>query len=161
MTDELDDLKAAFDAATPTPDPARKRENIAQAEKKFALRQGSAAEARQTIQKGPLGAALNGVTAMFTTLTSRAGLTATTALVAVGLLVVLPNVGDMQLPKTGFENLGQTGAGHVQGPALIGAVGAQACGVQVAMNRGPRQELDIAVGINLQVTKRRIGHVEK
>lgn len=110
MTDELDDLKRAFDAATPAPDPARKRDNIAQAEKNFALRQGSRDAARQTIQKGPLGAILNGVSAMFTTLTSRAGLTATTALVAVGLLVVLPNVGDMQLPKTGFENLGQTGA---------------------------------------------------
>ena len=32
MTDELDELKAAFDATTPAPDAARKRENIALAE---------------------------------------------------------------------------------------------------------------------------------
>lgn len=109
MTDELDDLKRAFDAATPAPDEARKRDNIALAEKNFARAQGSQGEARQTIQTGPMGRFMNGAKTMLTTLTSRAGLTATTALVAVGLLAVLPNVGDMQLPDGGFEPLENRG----------------------------------------------------
>ena len=107
MTDELDDLKAAMDAAMPEPDAARKRETLAQAQKNFARRQGSQIPARQTIQTGPIGRILNGAKTMLTTLTSRAGLTTTTALVAVGLFVVLPNVGDMRLPDGGFERTTQ------------------------------------------------------
>ncbi len=93
MTDELDDLKAAFDAATPAPDPLKKRKNIARAEEIFARTQGLASEPRQTVQKGRMSRLLDGVTAMLTTLTSRAGLTATTAIVAVGFgLVFYPSL---------------------------------------------------------------------
>ena len=99
MTDELDDLKAAFDAATPEPDAVRKRENIAAAEKTFADLQGSADAARPTVQNGPLGRLLNGVGTMIDALTTRAGLTATTAIVAVGLLAVLPETRELLSPK--------------------------------------------------------------
>ncbi|MEM7752359.1 MAG: von Willebrand factor type A domain-containing protein, partial [Pseudomonadota bacterium] len=92
MSDELDDLKRAFDAATPEADTARKRENIALAEKNFAALQGSREAARQTVQKGRMPRLLNGVKTMTTFLTSRAGLTASTALVAVGLVAILPNM---------------------------------------------------------------------
>ena len=108
MTDELDDLKAAMDVATPEPDAARKRETLAQAQINFARRQGSQLTARQTIQTGPIGHILNGAKTMLTTLTSRAGLTTTTALVAVGLFVVLPNIGDMRLPDGGFAQAPET-----------------------------------------------------
>lgn len=103
MTDELDDLKAAFDAGTPAPDETRKRENIALAEKNFANAQGLDDGARQTIQKGPIGSAMNGVRTMIEALTTRGGLTATTALVAVGFLVATPQMRDLvtsQGPKT-------------------------------------------------------------
>jgi Ca-activated chloride channel family protein len=90
MADEFDDLKAAFDAVTPAPDEARKRENIAQAEKNFAQAQGSRIAARQTVRKGRMSRLLNGVTAMMNVLTTRAGLAATTAIVAVGFLAFLP-----------------------------------------------------------------------
>ena len=109
MTDELDDLKAAFDAATPAPDEARKRENIAQAEKTFADLQGSAKGARPTQQKGPMGRLLDGVGTMINVLTTRAGLTATTAIVAVGMLAVLPNMPfGPDMPGLGTEsNIGE------------------------------------------------------
>ena len=90
MTDELDDLKNAFDAATPAPDGARKTENIALAEKNFADLQGSRDAARPTVQKGPIGATMNGVRNMWNILTTKGALTASTALVAVGLVVILP-----------------------------------------------------------------------
>ena len=98
MTDELDDLKAAMQAATPAPDAQKKRDNIALAEKNFADLQGSRNAARPTHQTGPrkslAGRILNGVGTMLNVFTTRAGLTATTALVAVGLLVVMPGQQD-------------------------------------------------------------------
>ena len=96
MTDELEDLKNAFEAATPTPDNTRKAENIALAEKNFASLQGSTDGARPTVQKGPMGRFLNGVNAMWTGLTTKGAMTASTALVAVGLVVILPQSGLMQ-----------------------------------------------------------------
>ena len=90
---------AAFDAATPAPDPARKRDNIAMAEKTFADLQGSEDTVRQTSQRGPMGALLNGVQTMLTTLTTRGGLAATTAIVAVGLIAVLPQTREILTPK--------------------------------------------------------------
>ena len=111
MTDELDDLKAAFDAATPDPDPLKKRENIARAEKTFADFQGSADGARPTSQTGPMGRILNGVGTMLNVLTTRAGLTATTALVTVGVLAFLPNTGDLTAPKDPLGGLTQTEIG--------------------------------------------------
>ncbi len=103
MSDELDDLKAALDAATPAPDAARKRANIALAEETLADLQGSADAPRPTHQKGPLGRVLDGVGTMINVLTTRAGLTATTAIVAVGLLAILPNI------PTGPETQGISG----------------------------------------------------
>ena len=114
MTDELDDLKKAFDAATPTPDGIAKRENIALAEKNFADLQGSRIAPRPTHQTGPLGRILNGVGTMLNVFTTRAGLATTTSLVAVGLLVVLPNVDDMRLPDGGFEQKSQTASPREQ-----------------------------------------------
>lgn len=92
MSDELDDLKAALDAATPTPDPALKRENIAMAEKNFAALQGIGAAARLTDQKRPMGHLLTGVTTMLNALTTKGGLTASTALVAIGLIAIQPDL---------------------------------------------------------------------
>ena len=99
MSDELDDLKRAFDAGTPEPDALRKRENIARAEENFARAQGSAEAARQTVRKGRMSRLLDGVKPMTTFLTSRAGLTASTALVAVGMLAILP---DLRPPSANF-----------------------------------------------------------
>ena len=83
---DLDDLKSLMDANTPKPDLARKAENTALAMANFDLLQGSASAARPT-SSNPIW---TGVKTMLTTLTSRGGLTVTTALVACGFLVLTP-----------------------------------------------------------------------
>ena len=90
MADEIDDLNAAFDAATPDPDPLKKRENIRLAEENFARLQESDAAMRRTVQKGRMSRLLDGVRHMIHALTTKGGLVATTAIVAVGAILVTP-----------------------------------------------------------------------
>ena len=97
MTDDLEDLKQAMNAATPRPDPARRAENIALAQKNFVDLQGSRDERRLTSDRPKTGL-MSGVKHMLNTLTSRAALTATTAVVAVGLVMLSP-LGDAIMPK--------------------------------------------------------------
>ena len=111
MSDEFDDLKRAFDTATPEPDPQKKSENIERAEEIFARSQGTAEAARQTVQKGRISRLLDGVKPMTTFLTSRAGLAASTALGTVGLVMILP---DLPPPSANFgpETAGFDGVVH-------------------------------------------------
>jgi Ca-activated chloride channel family protein len=88
---DLDDLKSAMNAATPTPDAQRRLENIALTTKNFADLQGSRDSARHT----PRPNKWTGVKTMLNTLTSRAGLTVTTAIVAAGFMVVTPQGRDI------------------------------------------------------------------
>ncbi|MEO1536129.1 MAG: VWA domain-containing protein [Pseudomonadota bacterium] len=99
MADEFDDLKRAFDAATPEPDAARKRINIARAEEIFTGSQGSRQVARQTEQKSWISQLLDGVRDMFGTLTTRGGLVATTALIAVAAIFVTPEGRSLLTPE--------------------------------------------------------------
>ncbi len=89
MSDDLDDLKKAMDAATPRPDAARRAENIALAQKNFEDLQGSRDRLRPTSDR-PMTGIWTGVRNMLNSLTSRAGLTASTAIVAVGLVMLTP-----------------------------------------------------------------------
>ena len=89
MSDDLDDLKNMMNTATPRPDATRRAENIALAQKNFETLQGTRDEARPTFNR-PTQGLWTGVTNMLNTLTSRAGLTACTALVAVGLVGFTP-----------------------------------------------------------------------
>ena len=82
MTDDLDDLKSALNAATPAPDAARKAENLALAQKNYADLQGSRDGARPTSDR-PVPGLWRGVLTMVNALTSRGGLVATTALVVI------------------------------------------------------------------------------
>ncbi len=100
MADEFDDLKQAFDAVTPEPDPLKKRKNIARAEEIFARAQGSLGGSRPTPQKGRMVRLLDGVKHMFGVLTTRGGLVATTAIVAVGMIAILP---DLRPPSASFR----------------------------------------------------------
>lgn len=91
MTDELDLLRAAMTKATPQPDPAKRAENLRAAQENFQRRQESNNQMRPTSESHPIaGRFLNGVSQMFDAMTSRGGLVATTALVAVGLILVTP-----------------------------------------------------------------------
>ncbi|MDE0983722.1 MAG: VWA domain-containing protein [Yoonia sp.] len=89
MTDDFDDLRSAMDAATPAPDATRRQANLARALINFDSLQGSAQQARPTSENRAT-ALLTGVTTMLNKLTSRGGLTATTALVASGFLFLTP-----------------------------------------------------------------------
>jgi Ca-activated chloride channel family protein len=99
MTDNLNDLKAMMDAATPRPDAARRAENIALAKKNFADFQGSHEGARPTSVTGPKGL-WTGVKTMLNAMTSPAGLTTTTALVACGFLFMTPQGQDLLRPPS-------------------------------------------------------------
>ncbi|MEJ6404492.1 vWA domain-containing protein [Yoonia sp. 2307UL14-13] len=102
MTDDLNDLKAMMDRATPRPDAARRAENLALAQKNFEDLQGSRKAARPTPANRPKGL-WTGVKTMLNTFTSKAALTTTTALVACGFLFLTPQGQDLLSPPTDGE----------------------------------------------------------
>ena len=93
MTDPLDDLKRAFDQATPEPDAERRKATLARAMGLFDQAQESAVESRRTHDRHQFRAAIgHGVRHMLSTMTSRPALIAAAGLAAVGfaaLFVVL------------------------------------------------------------------------
>ncbi len=97
MTDDpLDDLKAAFAQATPAPDAAQKTATLRQAEKNFDRAQGSLSEARPTPDRSTRRAGIvQGARHMLSTFSTRGALTASTAIVAVGLIALIPVLRDM------------------------------------------------------------------
>jgi Ca-activated chloride channel homolog len=108
---DFDTLKSAMQAATPAPDAARRAENLRVAQENFNSLQGSLAESRQTSIRPEKRGLLNGVFQMIMT-RSIAGLTATTAIVAVGLLFFTPlgqdlTRGRIAAPQAGNELIPQ------------------------------------------------------
>jgi Ca-activated chloride channel family protein len=111
MTNDLDDLKAMMNDATPRPDATRRAENLALAQKNFGDLQGSRQQPRPTPVTGPKGL-WTGVKTMLNTMTSKAALGTTTALVACGFLF-LPQMQDVlrgpstppQITMTEFEGV--------------------------------------------------------
>ncbi len=99
MSDDLDDLKMAMDAATPDPDPDKKAAHLALAQKNFANLQGSRDEARLTSDRPKTGL-FTGVAKMMSTMSTKGALTATTALAAVGLILIAPQW--LQTPDVGL-----------------------------------------------------------
>ncbi len=101
MTDPLDDLRSALDRATPAPDAAKKADILARAQENFDRAQGSVGATRPTPDRPSYRAAfMTGVGRMLSALTARPALTATTAIVAVGLVVLVPVLreGPPQMP---------------------------------------------------------------
>ncbi len=107
MTDDLDDIKAMMAEATPRPDPGRRAENLTLAEKNFDMLQGSRGGPRLTPATGQKGL-LSGVRHMLDSLTTKGGLTATTALVACGFLFMTPTGQDLwqQAPAAKSTEIG-------------------------------------------------------
>ena len=103
MTDDLNDLKHLLDDATPAPDPARKAEHLALAQKTFARHQETANRTRPTSER-PATGLFKGVSRMFSHLTTRGALTASTALVALGLVIALPQLTNQPLPELLRQN---------------------------------------------------------
>jgi Ca-activated chloride channel family protein len=142
MTDDLNDLKAMMDKATPRPDAARKAENLALAQKNFADLQGSRDGLRPTAVTGPKGL-WTGVKTMLNAITSKGGLTTTTALVACGFLILTPQGQDLlrppsapQITMTEFDGQGaapQAETTPVLGQDLRGDVTTQEAAVSEAL----------------------------
>ena len=101
MSDDLDDLKQMMDAATPPPDPARRKENIALAQKNFENLQEFWGHTRPTSDR-PTKGLMSGVRKMLNIMSSRGALTATTALVAVYIAMLSP-LGDNLMPTSRTE----------------------------------------------------------
>jgi Ca-activated chloride channel homolog len=98
MTDDLDRLKTALHAETPSPDADAKARAIALAQKNFATRQGSTDAARPIHNRSENRAGfVERVRHMFTNIGLRPALLTTTSLAAVGLavFVMLPNGGGL------------------------------------------------------------------
>ena len=99
MTDPLDDLKRAFERATPAPDAERRKANLARAQEFFDRVQGSQAESRRTDDRTNAWAAIEeGVRHMLDRLTSRPVLAAAGVLAAVGLAALLVSVSRSAAP---------------------------------------------------------------
>ncbi len=102
MTDELEKLKATINAVTPAPDAGRRAANLAHAQKSFLDAQGNATEARPTVERGHLARLIEGAKPMLNALTHRGVLTATTAVAAVALIVILPQTRDYVIQPTSW-----------------------------------------------------------
>lgn len=98
MSDDLDDLKRAFDAGLPRADPARRADAIAQAMTNFDRAQETETLARQTSEPTREGGFFRGAKMMFANLSNRGILTATTALAAVAMVAVIPVLQNSQPP---------------------------------------------------------------
>ncbi|MGY3438302.1 MULTISPECIES: vWA domain-containing protein [unclassified Marinovum] len=98
MSDELDKLRQALHAATPSPDAEHKARTIAAAEKNFQTRQGSHDNARHSSERPNRGAWTKGLGAMLNSISPRAALGATTAIALVAAVLVVP-VMDIGAPR--------------------------------------------------------------
>lgn len=87
--DDLDALRAAMAQATPRPDPATRAAHLRLAQENFDALQGSRTQPRSK-SDSPRRGVWQGVKHMLQSLTTRGGLTATTALVACGVLFLTP-----------------------------------------------------------------------
>ncbi len=101
MTDDLKDLRAALETATPAPDKDRRAVNLRLAQKNFERLQGLGAGLRPTSDRRPIVGWLgSGAKAMFNAISTRGGLVATTALVAIGLVVISPQGRSLLVPPS-------------------------------------------------------------
>ncbi len=113
MTDDLERLAAALRAETPDPEAATRAAHLALAQKNFDALQGSRDAARPMSERPKTGL-WTGVKTMLNILTTRTGLTATTALVAVAFVALTPvrdlvlPPGPMPAPAPVHDTVGQT-----------------------------------------------------
>ena len=140
--DDLDDLKSAMRAATPAPDTVRKAENIALAEKNFARRQESAAQAR-FISDRPQKGLFRGAFDMLKSISARHVMTATTAMVAVGLFVYIPSLqqGPLKMPPLETD---QRARAEVEERVLVDQMEAQLADDSSALMAAPEPVMELA-----------------
>ena len=91
MSDDLNDLKQALQATTPTPEAARKAEHLMLAEKNFERLQETTKPHRHTFRQSDDGH-FKGVKKMMSMLSNRMALGTATALACAGLIAVFPEI---------------------------------------------------------------------
>ena len=116
MTDDLENLKALMEMATPAPDVNRRAENLAMAQENFIRAQGLRSDKRPTVKRGPIVRFTEGAKSMLNILSHRGVLTATTAIAAVALVMIVPQTRDFVVDSTSWVS-GQTSA-ESDGPVL-------------------------------------------
>ncbi len=109
MSDELEDLRAAMERATPAPDETRKTANLRLAEKNFDELQGSRLGLRPSHERPGWARVTDGVKNMFNAMTTKGGLVATTALVAVAMVFVAQDQGRILSPPTSTVSVDEIG----------------------------------------------------
>ncbi|KCV81406.1 von Willebrand factor A [Actibacterium atlanticum] len=118
MSDDLEFLKDAL-RQTPPPAPDKKADHLARAMESFQAHQETTAQTRlknDPATKG--GGFLDGVINMFQSLSSRAGLTATTGIVAVAAAFIVFTPQGQQLQKPTVITLNQPEPGAVDEPMI-------------------------------------------
>ncbi|MDE2852248.1 MAG: von Willebrand factor type A domain-containing protein [Acidobacteriota bacterium] len=101
MTDPLDDLKRAFEDATPEPDAERRKVNLARAQELFDRVQDSGVEQRRTDDRTNTWAGIEqGVRHMLNALTSRPVLAAAGVVAMVGLTALLVTATRDETPRS-------------------------------------------------------------
>ncbi|SLN56192.1 vWA domain-containing protein [Pseudooctadecabacter jejudonensis] len=149
--DPLDDLSTALMAATPAPDAGAKARALALAAKNFETLQGSQHQSRP-MSKPTLWTRTK---TMLTTLTSRGGLTATTALIACGLIITTP-LGQNLVPRPGIApDIAQTAPlepamAEDIAPVLAAPTSNGAHSLTIAADRAPAPQAD---GDSLALTR--------
>ncbi len=98
MTDPLDRLTQELDAATPRPDADTRATHLAQAQEIFDRAQESRDPARLSHDRPARAGLTERVRAMFASIGTRGALGATTAIVAVGLVMTVPDLRNALLP---------------------------------------------------------------
>ncbi len=130
---DLDDLKSAITSANPRPDPATREAHLRLASENFDnlhdSRQGSPEAARHT-DNAPQRGFIAGVTKMLSAFTTKGGLTATTAMVACGVLFFTPQGQEIwqgglpqQAPTSGIESELDTAVATILENVTVGAIG--------------------------------------
>ncbi|WP_170754230.1 vWA domain-containing protein [Ruegeria lacuscaerulensis] len=105
MTDDLEQLKKVMDVSTPGPDASRRAANMKLAQKNFAALQASSALDRPNVRRGLLARVTKGAKSMLNALSHRGLLTATTAVAAVALVVILPQTRDYVPKPTSWKQV--------------------------------------------------------
>ncbi|WP_322867159.1 von Willebrand factor type A domain-containing protein [Aquicoccus sp. G2-2] len=96
--DDLEDIRCYMREATPRPDPETKAVHFALAQKNFARHQETLKAARLNSER-PKKGLIKGVWTMLAHIGTRGALTASTALVALGLVIALPQLSQIGAPS--------------------------------------------------------------
>ena len=119
MSDDLDDLKRAFDTRLPGPDPDKRAAAIALAMKNFDRAQETEDLVRHTSEPARKGGVFRGARQMLAHFSNRGFLTATTAIAAVAMVALIPVLQNSQPPEVDLIPAGHSDPKADVDPAVV------------------------------------------